>query len=137
MSDEKKSLTPSKADAVVGDLSPSAFSDVKPVDPSLATTEISFCPRLGIYHYKRADGTEYFFDSTQLEKSIKTYQEVGDLRLADFMVQLTSWAREFPHKLVTIFPDSRFEVRDLASQKPADDQGGGDQGGSSGPSSTT
>jgi len=27
-------------------------------DPKSATTEISYCPHLNLYHYKRADGDE-------------------------------------------------------------------------------
>jgi hypothetical protein len=88
-------------------------------DPILdsSTTQISFCPHLSLYHYKRADDTEYFFDEDQLEKAIETYLGVGDTRQAEFMATLTSWARKFPHKLVTIYADGRFRVQKLEPRK--------------------
>lgn len=86
-------------------------------DPSQATTQISYCPLLDIYHYWRADGTDYLFDTHALLTTVETYLREGKERLAEFMGQLTSWARQFPHKLVTIHPDGRFEVRNLKQHK--------------------
>jgi hypothetical protein len=87
------------------------------VDPKTATTEISYCPHLNLYHYKRADGDEFFFDTAQLEVSIESYLKQGNSRDADFMAQLTAWARKFPHKTATFYADGRFEVRKLDPRK--------------------
>jgi hypothetical protein len=85
----------------------------EPVSAENATTEISFCPHLGIYHYKRQDGTEYFFDTEKLEQSINTYLKEGLSQEADFMIQLTAWGRKFPHKVATFHADGSFTVRKL------------------------
>jgi hypothetical protein len=96
-------------------------------DLKSATTEISYCPHLNLYHYKRADGDEFFFDTAQLEASIENYLKQGSSREADFMAQLTAWARKFPHKTATFYADGRFEVRKLEPHKndeeiPSSDQ---------------
>ena len=82
-----------------------------------ATTEISFSPHLGIYHYKRGDGEEWFFNTEQLEASIDAYLKQGNAQEADFMGGLTAWARKFPHKVAVFYPDGRFEVRKIESRK--------------------
>ena len=99
----------------------------KSIDPSQATTQISYCPHLDIYNFKRVDG-EYFFDTPALEASIETYQTTGDLRQADFMAALTSFARKFPHKVITIFPDLTFEIRKLSPRKFSVDGEDGEKG---------
>lgn len=104
-------------------------------DPSQAATKISYCPLMDIYHYQRADGSEYLFDTEHLLVGIETYLREGKQRLAEFMGQLTSWARQFPHKQVTLYPDARFEVRNLEPhvlEEEESGEGGGGQGGQGG-----
>ena len=99
-----------------------ADASEKPVvDPKDVTTEISYCPHLGIYYYKGADGFESFFDTAQLEISIDTYLKQGNAGEADFMSRLTAWARKFPHKVAIFHADGRFEVRKLEPYKDKDD----------------
>ena len=89
------------------------MSETRPeqVSPEQATTEISYCPHLGVYHYKRVDGAEFYFNTDELEKSVESYLKSGNVREAEFMGTLTAWARKFPHKVATFFADGRFEVR--------------------------
>jgi hypothetical protein len=90
---------------------PESSSDSKDISKKEVTVQISYCPSLGLYHYKRFDG-EYFFDGEQLEISLETYLRDGKNMDSEFMAKLTSWARVFPHKIVTFFSDLTFEVRD-------------------------
>jgi hypothetical protein len=85
------------------------------------TVQISYCPTLGLYHYKRIDG-EYFFDGEQLEVGIEVYLRDGKKTDAEFMSKLTSWARIFPHKLVTFFSDKTFEIREPVVSKLEEDE---------------
>jgi hypothetical protein len=112
------------------DVVPSAAPDV----PASAATEISFCPHLNLYHYKRADGTEYFFNTPQLEQSIEGYAKIGAPKQAEFMAVLTGFARRFPHKVVSFDENGQLNLRDLLPQGlPADDVGDGSPGGDSPP----
>ena len=86
-------------------------------DASHATTEISYCPFLGLYHYKRANGDEYLFDVDKLELSIMAYVRQGDPRQAEFMAGLTGLARQYPHCIVTLQADMSFKVLVLESRK--------------------
>ena len=72
---------------------------------------VSFCPHLGVYHYKPSLGNEIFFDWRDLERGIEEYESKGDPRQAKFVADLTSWARLFPHKIVTFFEGGKFIVR--------------------------
>jgi hypothetical protein len=82
-----------------------------PIDPNKKITiQISYCPILGLYHYVREDG-EYFFDNSQMEKSINAFLADGKTMDAEFMAKLTGLARAFPHKIYTIFDDLSFDVR--------------------------
>ena len=106
-------------------------SDQPPSDQSLVsgatpekniTVEISYCPILGMYHYKRTDG-EYFFDADQLEQSLEAYLLDGKKMDAEYMAKLTAFARVFSHKLVTFFADKTFEVRDPVVASLEDEPG--------------
>lgn len=81
------------------------MSDEKSPEPGAepakkVATEIAHCPELGFYHYRRADGAEFMFDTLSLEKAIEGYLQQGDERQAEFMVMLTTYARQFPHVVV-------------------------------------
>ncbi len=69
----------------------------KAAAPSAPSTKISYCPHLDVYHFCHVDGTEYFFNTPQLEKSIEMYQREGDHKQAEFMAMLTALGRNFPH----------------------------------------
>ena len=59
-----------------------------PIDPNKKITiQISYCPILGLYHYVREDG-EYFFDNSQMEKSINAFLADGKTMDAEFMAKL-------------------------------------------------
>jgi hypothetical protein len=83
------------------------------VAPELATTTICFCPHLGLYHYKREDGSEYFFTTTQLIQSVETYLRNGNATEADFISKMTAYGRKFPHKVFTVKADGTFTVAKL------------------------
>jgi len=87
-----------------------------------AVVKISYCPKLDVYHYRRADGAERFFTEEQLIIAIDTYLHVGDTKNADYMVQLTKFARIFPHSVFTVWPDGRYEIKKLTARK-FDDEG--------------
>lgn len=76
-------------------------------------TEISYCPHLDIYHYKRADGSDYLFNTEQLEKSVEGWVRHGDQRQADFMAVLTGMGRRYPHKCVSFDDSGKCVMRDL------------------------
>lgn len=75
-------------------------------------TEISYCPHLGIYRYRKADGSDYMFDTDQLEKAIDAYIKSGDSRQADFMATLTGMARQYPHQVLS------FDENGVCALKP-------------------
>jgi hypothetical protein len=76
------------------------------------TVEISYCPGLGVYHYRRSDGDEYFWDNDKLEQTLTVYLSQGKTRDADFMARLTTAARETPHKILVFGSDGKCSVRD-------------------------
>lgn len=82
-------------------------------DVEHASTEISYCPHLGIYRYKRADGTDYMFDREQLAIAVETYLRQGDMRQANFMTELTGYARQYPHVVVVFLPDGTYDLRKM------------------------
>jgi hypothetical protein len=78
-----------------------------------AATEIAYCSHLQIYHYRRVDGVEQIFDSSQLVKAIETFQKQGDERQAEFMAILTGFARQFPHQVVSFDDQGKLNLREL------------------------
>jgi hypothetical protein len=100
--------------------------------PATAATEIAYCPHLGIYHYRRIDGSEYLFDKLQLESAIDSYLKGADVREAEFMAQLTAFARQFPHQVVSFNTRGELNLRELLAQKSGDpeaSEGGADEPG--------
>jgi len=107
-----------------------------PAEPKV--TQISYCPCLGIYHYKRSDGDEFFFDSEKLEQSLMVYVQQGDRRQGEFMAMLTGLARRIPHKIIEIDAEGRPTIKEPvvysfddgpegsepSSDPPSDPQGG-------------
>jgi hypothetical protein len=83
-------------------------------DAASATTQISYCPYLGLYHYSRADGQDYLFDAVQLEEALMAYLKQGDTRQAEFMTALTSLARECPHSIVELDSEMNYKILQLA-----------------------
>lgn len=79
-------------------------------DVEKSQTLISYCPFLGLYHYKRADGTEFFFDRDKLEEAVEAYLKQGDFQNAEFMGVLTAYARKYPHLVITLFPDGTYSL---------------------------
>jgi hypothetical protein len=90
-----------------------------------AATSISFCPHLGLYHYTRADGVDYLFDTKKLEEAIDAYLKSGDTKQADFMATLTGVARLHPHKIVSFDEEGKCSMSDLALESPAVEAGSG------------
>lgn len=74
--------------------------------------EISYCPELGIYHYTRSDGDEFFWDNVMLEQTIEAYLRQGKMKDAEFMARVTTAARETPHKVVVFHGDGTVKVKD-------------------------
>ena len=74
--------------------------------------QISYCPELGIYHYIRNDGDEFFFDTEKLEKSLETFLSQQNRADAEYMSRLTAGARQFPHKLITYYADGKCKILD-------------------------
>lgn len=83
-----------------------------------AATEISFCPHLGLYRYKRADGVDYMFDTAQLEVAIESYVKAANPKEAEFMAFLTACARKFPHQVVSFDERGQCKLAPLEAQKP-------------------
>lgn len=81
------------------------------------STEISYCPHLGMYRHRTADGSDYMFDTEQLEKAVEAYIKSGDARQAEFMALLTGMARQHPHQVLSFDEEGVCVVRDL---KPAE-----------------
>lgn len=88
-----------------------------------AATSISFCPHLGLYHYTRADGVDYLFDTKKLEEAIDGYLKGGDAKQADFMATLTGVARLHPHKIVSFDEEGKCSLSDLLADPPAGGSG--------------
>jgi hypothetical protein len=82
-------------------------------DAEHAATEIAYCPNLGLYHYKRADGSELIFDRVQLEMALASYLKQGVVRMAEFMSMLTGYARRYPHVFVILLPDGTYGMRKM------------------------
>jgi hypothetical protein len=76
-------------------------------------TEISYCPHLDIYHYRRADGSDYMFNTEQLKLAIEGWAKQGDQRQAEFMAVLTGLGRRYPHKVVSFDDAGKCVMRDL------------------------
>lgn len=74
--------------------------------------EISYCPCLGIYHYKRSDGDDFSFDNEKLEQILAGYLSQGKSRDAEYMARLTTGARETPHKVLVFDEKGKCEVRE-------------------------
>lgn len=86
-----------------------------------AATEIAYCSHLGIYHYRRVDGAEYFFDDAGLEAAVDSYLREGDTRQAEFMVELTALARHFPHQMVSFDAEGKMNLQELLAREiPSD-----------------
>lgn len=104
------------------------MSDVTPIDKSKSdsastvATEISYCPHLDLYHYKKADGTDYMFDTEQLTKSLEVLMKQGDPRQAEFMAVLTGLGRRYPHKVVSFDETGKCCLRDLPAAVISDDE---------------
>ena len=62
--------------------------------------QISYCPELGIYHYVRSDGSEYFFDNAKLEESLVVYISQKMMADAHHMNGLARAARSHPHQIL-------------------------------------
>lgn len=80
-------------------------------------TEIAYCPHLGIYHYRRADGDEFMFDEVGLEQAVEAYIKQADTRQAEFMASLTAFARQFPHQVVSFDADGNLNLRELLARE--------------------
>jgi len=89
-------------------------------DAANAQTLISYCPYLGLYHYKRADGTEFLFDRDKLSESLEAYLKQGEQRMAEFMAVVTAYGRKYPHMAVSLFPDGTYSLGRL--EVPVDEQ---------------
>lgn len=80
------------------------------------TVEISYCPSMGIYHYRRTGVAgaedEYFFDNPKLEQTLSVYLKDGKVKDAEFMARLTTAARETPHKILVFGAEGTCEVRE-------------------------
>jgi hypothetical protein len=86
-------------------------------DAAHATTEIAYCPNLGLYHYRRADGTQFLFNRDELAQSVEVYLREGDLKTAEYMAGLTGHARRYPHVVVILNPDGTYELRRMEIPK--------------------
>jgi hypothetical protein len=87
------------------------LKDVAASSDKSLVTEISYCPCLGIYHYLRSDGVEFFFTWQQLEDCIETYLRSGHHADAQFMAEMTGRAREAPHLIVVVAADGKGSFR--------------------------
>ncbi len=76
------------------------------------SVEISYCPCLGIYHYRRSDGDDFSFDNDKLEQILSGYLSQGKTRDAEYMARLTTGARETPHKVLVFDASGKCEVRE-------------------------
>jgi hypothetical protein len=92
------------------DMSDTAQREDGTTDADKSQTLISYCPFLGLYHYKRADGDEFFFDRDKLESAVNAYLAQGDFQNAEFMSVLTAYSRQYPHMVITLFPDGTYTL---------------------------
>jgi hypothetical protein len=72
---------------------------------------VSFCPELGIYRIEHLGQGEHFFDSWQLVKAVSDCRSEGKDRDADYLMQLTAWARSRPHAVVIFYNDKSYEFQ--------------------------
>lgn len=86
-------------------------------DAEHATTQISYCPYLGLYHYCRADGEDFMFDVDKLELMLISYQKQGDARQAEFISALTALARQCPHSIVELDSDLNYKILQLEPRR--------------------
>ena len=86
--------------------------------------QISYCSDLGIYHYVRTDGDEFFFDDDKLEQSIAVYLSQGKKKDAEYMALLTADARKNPHKILVYRGGKPPRIVDPVSLSPADAKSG-------------
>ena len=91
--------------------------------------QISYCSDLGIYHYVRTDGDEFFFDDDKLEQSIAVYLSQGKNVDAEFMALLTADARKYPHKILIYADGNPPRIVDPAPHSFDDASGSGDKSG--------
>jgi len=96
----------------------------KALDPSRIEVQISYCAVLGIYHYVRTDGDEFFFDDDKLEQSIAVYLSQGKKKDAEYMALLTADARKNPHKILVYRGGKPPRIVDPVSLSPADAKSG-------------
>ena len=89
-------------------------------------TEISYCPEMGLYRFKRANGDLFLFDNERLVADLDYQMKHGGQREADFMALLTGMARRAPHKLVAVDEDGNVNVSDLVRVDTFDDEKSGD-----------
>lgn len=80
-------------------------------------TKISYCPRMDLYRYSQAGEDDCLFDTPMLEKSIEAYMQNQEEQKAQFMAQLTAFARKWPHCEVSFFDDGSFKVVKLQPKK--------------------
>lgn len=104
----------------------------KALDAPQVMVQISYCPELGIYHYVRSDGDEFFFDDDKLEQSITLYLSQKKKTDAEFMALLTADARKHPHKIVIYEGDKSPRITNPIPHTFADDAKPGDSGGKHG-----
>jgi hypothetical protein len=90
-------------------------------DAEHAATAIAYCPHLGMYHYWRADGSEFMFDRVELLQSLEAYSRSGDTRQGEFMAGLTGHARRYPHVIVIVRTDGTYALQKL--EIPEDERG--------------
>jgi len=95
-------------------------------DAEHATTQISYCPYLGLYHYSRADGFDALFDANKLELALTAYLKQGDTRQAEFMASLTALARECPHAIIELDAELNYKILQL-EPRTEEQPGSGDE----------
>lgn len=74
--------------------------------------EVSYCPELGCYHYRRSDGDEFWWDNEQLERSLEACIQDGKVVEAEWLSRVTTAAREVPHKVAVFSSDGTCKVVD-------------------------
>jgi len=81
--------------------------------PVSQQASISYCPELGLYHFRQADGQEFFFTNDKLVADIDVCQKAGDQRRAEFLALLSGLARKAPHKELRFDESGNVNVSDL------------------------
>jgi hypothetical protein len=84
---------------------------------------VSYCPELGIYHYTRSTGEEFFFDEAKLHTTLKFYLEQGNREEARLIILLTADAKENPHKIVVYVDGNPPSVVDPVPFRAPPEQG--------------